>query len=94
MIEIGEGRPRPPRGDGERHRGISVRDSANHSRSSLDLTYDAVQRVVCLDPGSVIAKKNVVAERVVDALPDLAGNSLELHGLQLIGHQTRACPKT
>ena len=63
--------------------GISVRECPYHPRSSADLPVQSLDHVVGADAGPVFAWEIAVGQRLLDAVLDLLGSLLQLHGAQL-----------
>ena len=73
-----------PRAD--RHQGgISVRECPHHA-GSADLTVQSLDHVVGADAGPMLAGKIAVGQRFLNAVLDLLGSLLQLHGAQLGNH--------
>ena len=63
--------------------GISVRERPYHPRPSADLTVQPLDHVVGADARPVLAGEIAVGQRLLDAVLDLLGGLLQLHGAQL-----------
>ena len=74
-----------PRAD-QHQGGVPVRERPHHPRPSADLTVQPLNHVVCADTGPVLAGKIAVGQRLLDAVLDLLGDLLQLHGAQLGDH--------
>ena len=64
--------------------GVAVRERPYHSRPSADLTVQPLDRVVGTDARPVFAGKIAVGQRLLNAVLDLLGSLLQLHGAQLV----------
>ena len=63
--------------------GVAVRECPYHSRPSADLPVQPLDHVVGTDARPVLAGKIAVGQRFLDAVLDLLGSLLQLHGAQL-----------
>ena len=63
--------------------GISVRERPYHPRPSADLTVQPLDHVVGADARPMLAGKIAVGQRFLNAVLDLFGGLLQLHGAQL-----------
>ena len=66
--------------------GVAVRERPYHSRPSADLTVQPLDHVVGADAGPVLAGKIAVGQRFLDAVLDLLGSLLQLHGTEFLHH--------
>ena len=66
--------------------GISVRERPHHARPSADLPVQPLDHVVGTDARPVFAGKIAVGQRLLNAVLDLLGGLLQLHGAQLGDH--------
>ena len=66
--------------------GVAVRERSHHPRPSADLSVQPLDRVVGTDARPVFAGKIAVGQRLLDAVLDLLGGLLQLHGAQLGDH--------
>ena len=66
--------------------GVAVRERPYHSRPSADLTVQPLDHVVCTDAGPMLTGKIAVGQRFLNAVLDLLGSLLQLHGAQLRNH--------
>ena len=74
-----------PRAD-QHQGGISVRECLHHAGAPADLTVQPLDHVVCTDAGPMFAGKIAVGQRLLNAVLDLLGSLLQLHGAQLGDH--------
>ena len=77
-----------PRAD-QHQGGIAVRECSHPASSAADLTVQPLDRVVGADARSVLAGEIAVGQRLLDAVPNLFGGLLQLHGAQLGDHGLR-----
>ena len=74
-----------PRAD-QHQGGISVRECPYHPRPSADLPVQPLDHIVGADAGPVFAWEIAVGQRLLNAVLDLLGSLLQLHGPQLGNH--------
>ena len=63
--------------------GVPVRERPHHAGSAADLTIQPLDHVVGTDARPVLAGEIAVGQRLLDAVLDLLGGLLQLHGAQL-----------
>ena len=63
--------------------GVAIGECPHHPRPSADLTVQPLDHVVGADARPVFAGKIAVGQRFLDAVLDLLGGLLQLHGAQL-----------
>ena len=63
--------------------GVAVRERPCHSRPSADLPVQPLDHVVGTDARPMLAGEIAVGQRLLDAILDLLGSLLQLHGAQL-----------
>ena len=66
--------------------GVAVRECPYHPRPSADLTVQPLDHVVGADACPVLAGEIAVGQRLLNAVLDLLGSLLQLHGAQLGNH--------
>ena len=66
--------------------GVAVRECPHHAGSAADLTVQPLDHVVGADARPVLAGKIAVGQRLLNAVLDLLGSLLQLHGAQLGDH--------
>ena len=69
--------------------GVAVRECPHHPRPSADLTVQPLDHVVGADARPVLTGEIAVGQRFLDAILDLLGGLLQLHGAQLGNHGLR-----
>ena len=69
--------------------GISIRERSHHAGPAADLTVQPLDHVVGADTGPMLAGKITVGQRFLNAVLDLLGSLLQLHGAQLGDHGFR-----
>ena len=77
-----------PRAD-QHQGGVAIGECPYHSRPSADLTVQPLDHVVGADARPVLAGKIAVGQRFLNAVLDLLGGLLQLHGAQLGDHGFR-----
>ena len=77
-----------PRAD-QHQGGVPIGECPYHPRPSADLTVQPLDYVVGADARPVLAGEIAVGHRLLDAVPDLFGGLLQLHGAQLRNHGLR-----
>ena len=77
-----------PRAD-QHQSGVAVRDRPHHPRPAADLTVQPLDRVVGTDARPVFAGEVTVGQCLLNAVLDLLGSLLQLHGAQLGDHGLR-----
>lgn len=71
----------------DRHQsGVAVRERSHHAGSAADLTVQPLDHVVGADAGPMLAGKIAVGQRLLNAVLDLLGSLLQLHGAQSGNH--------
>ena len=74
----------------DQHQGrVSVRERLHHARPAADLPVQPLDHVVGTDAGPVFAGELAVGQRLLNAVLDLLGSFLQLHGAQLGDHGLR-----
>ena len=74
----------------DQHQGrVSVRERLHHARPAADLPVQPLDHVVGTDARPMLAGKVTVGQRLLDAILDLLGGLLQLHGAQLGDHGFR-----
>ena len=74
----------------DRHQGgVAIGECPHHTRPSADLTVQPLDHVVGADARPVLAGEIAVGQRLLDAVLDLFGSLLQLHGAQLGDHGFR-----
>ena len=74
-----------PRAD--QHQGrVAVRERPHYAGPAADFPVQPLDRVVGTDAGPVLAGKIAVGQRLLNAVLDLLGSLLQLHGAQLGDH--------
>ena len=63
--------------------GVAVRERSHHAGSAADLTVQPLDRVVGADTRPMLAGEVTVGQRLFNAVLDLLGSLLQLHGAQL-----------
>ena len=76
-------------GADQRQGGISVREHPYHPRPSADLTFQPLDHIVGADAGPMLTGKIAVGQRLFNAVLDLLGGLLQLHGTQFSNHGLR-----
>ena len=66
--------------------GVAIRERPHHARPPTDLTVQPLDHVVCTDAGPMLAGKIAVGQRLLNAVLDLLGSLLPLHGAQFGDH--------
>ena len=66
--------------------GVAIRERPHHPRPSADLTVQPLDHVVGADARPMLAGKIAVGQRLLNAVLDLLGSLLQLHGAQLGDH--------
>ena len=66
--------------------GISIRERPHHPRPAADLPVQPLDHVVGADARPVLAGEIAVGQRLLNAVLDLFGGLLQLHGAQLGNH--------
>ena len=74
-----------PRAD-QHQGGVAVRERSHHAGSAADLTVQPLDRVVGADTRPMLAGEVTVGQRLFNAVLDLLGSLLQLHGAQLGDH--------
>ena len=69
--------------------GVAIGECPHHTGAPTDLTVQPLDHVVCTDAGPMLAGKIVVGQRLLNAVLDLLGSFLQLHGAQLDDHGLR-----
>ena len=69
--------------------GVAVRERSHHAGSAADLPIQPLDHVVGADARPVFAGKIAVGQRFFNAVLDLLGGLLQLHGAQLGDHGLR-----
>ena len=77
-----------PRAD-QHQGGVAVRECPYHPRPSADLTVQPLDHVVSADARPMLTGKIAVGQRLLNAVLDLFGSLLQLHGAQLGDHGIR-----
>ena len=77
-----------PRAD-QHQGGVAIRECPHHPRPSADLTVQPLDHVVGADARPMLAGKIAVGQRLLNAVLDLLGSLLQLHGAQLGNHGFR-----
>ena len=77
-----------PRAD-QHQGGISVRKRPHHTGPVADLTVQPLNHVVGADASPMLAGKVTVGQRLLDAVLDLLGSLLQLHGSQFGNNRFR-----
>ena len=77
-----------PRAD-QHQGGIAVRERPHHACSAADLAVQPLDHVVGADVRPMLTGEIAVGQRLLDAVPDLFGGLLQLHGAQLRNHGLR-----
>ena len=77
-----------PRAD-QHQRGVAVRECSHHAGSAADLSVQPFDHVVCTDAGPMLTGKIAVGQCLLNAVLDLLGGLLQLHGAQLGDHGFR-----
>ena len=62
--------------------GVAVRERSYHAGSAADLTVQPLDHAVGTDAGPVFAGKIAVGQSLLNAVLDLLGSLLQLHGAQ------------
>ena len=74
----------------DQHQGrVTVRERPYHAGPAADLTVQPLDHVVGADARPVFAGKIAVGQRLLNAVLDLLGSLLQLHGAQLGDHSLR-----
>ena len=68
---------------------VAVRERSHHAGPAADLTVQPLDHVVDANARPVLARKIAVGQRFLDAVLDLLGGLLQLHGAQLGDHGFR-----
>ena len=72
------------------HQGrVAVGKAPHNSRSSTDLTHDALQRVVGPNPPPVLHREPHVTHRLFNAVGHKLSGGLQLHGIELVADLSR-----
>ena len=66
--------------------GVAIGECPHHTGASADLTVQPLDHVVSADAGPMLAGKIAVGQRLLNAVLDLLGSLLQLHGAQLGNH--------
>ena len=66
--------------------GVAVRECPHHAGLAADLTVQPLDHVVGADTRPMLAGKIAVGQRLLNAVLDLLGSLLQLHGAQLGDH--------
>ena len=74
-----------PRAD-QHQGGIAVRERPHHAGPAADLAVQPLDHVVGADAGLVFAGKVTIGQCLLNAVLDLLGSLLQLHGAQLSDH--------
>ena len=74
-----------PRAD-QHQGGVAVRERSHHAGSAADLPVQPLDHVVGADTRPMLAGKIAVGQRLFNAVLDLLGSLLQLHGAQLGDH--------
>ncbi len=74
----------PQPGSDEHHGRMPVGEAA---RPPADLLHDPLQTVVCTYPEPMLGRKVHVGQCLLDTLLDKFGDNLQLHSMQLFGHE-------
>ena len=69
--------------------GVPVRECPHHAGSAADLAVQPLDHVVGTDACPVLAGEVAVGQRLLNAVLDLLGGFLQLHGAQLRNHGLR-----
>ena len=77
-----------PRAD-QHQGGVAIGERPHHAGSAADLTVQPLDHVVGADARPVLAGKIAVGQRLLNAVLDLLGSLLQLHGAQLGDHGLR-----
>ena len=77
-----------PRAD-QHQGGIAVRERPHHAGPAADLAVQPLDHVVGADACPVLAGEIAVGQRLLNAVLDLLGGLLQLHGAQLGDHGLR-----
>ena len=77
-----------PRAD-QHQGGVAIGECPHHAGPAADLTVQPLDHVVGADAGPVLAGKIAVGQRLLNAVLDLFGGLLQLHGVQLGDHGFR-----
>ena len=74
----------------DQHQGrVAIGERPHHAGSAADLTVQPLDHVVCTDAGPMLTGKIAVGQRFLNAVLDLLGSLLQLHGAQLGDHGIR-----
>ena len=74
----------------DRHQsGVAIRERSHHAGSAADLPVQPLDHIVGTDACPMLAGKIAVGQRLFDAVLDLLGGPLQLHGAQLGDHGLR-----
>ena len=71
-----------PRAD-QHQSGVPIRERSHHAGAAADLPVQPLNYVVGTDAGPMFAGKVAVGQRLLNAVLDLLGSLLQLHGAQL-----------
>ena len=66
--------------------GVAIGECPHHTGAPADLTVQPLDHVVSADVGPMLAGKIAVGQRLLNAVLDLLGSLLQLHGAQLGNH--------
>ena len=66
--------------------GVSIRECPHHAGSAADLPVQPFDHIVGADAGPMLAGKIAVSQSFLNAVLDLFGGLLQLHGAQLGDH--------
>ena len=77
-----------PRAD-QHQCGVPIRECPHHAASAADLPVQPLDHIVGADACPVLAGKITIGQRFLDAVLDLLGGLLQLHGAQLRNHGLR-----
>ena len=66
--------------------GVPVRERPHHPRPTADLTVQPLDHIVGADACPMLAGKIAIGQRLLNAVLDLFGGLLQLHGAQLRNH--------
>ena len=69
--------------------GVAIGECPHHAGAPTDLTVQPLDHVVGADAGPMLAGKIAVGQRLLNAVLDLFGSLLQLHGAQLGDHNLR-----
>jgi hypothetical protein len=75
-------------GRGQVECGLTIGESDDPTASAPDLAYDALQRIVVLDPTPVLVEEGITNEHLVPRRVDPGGNLGEARGPECLGDVT------